>query len=222
MNIKLNTLLIIILFLFSSEIFSEKYCRYSIEPQQTSMNWTAYKTTAKVAVNGSFKNIKVKAPRKKKTIEEIIQKLSFSIDPAGVYIESKEQQETEKGKKEREKINRNLVKFFFNKLKPALKIKGRVKSMSLSQIHLDLKFNEIKKKVSLNYKYLEPQFIDADNSMIPISVEGSINLDDWMAQKALHRLSISGYDDVKGKDNIPIIWNTINLKINAKFKKTCH
>lgn len=222
MNIKITVLLIISLLLLNNNIFSEKLCRYSIEAQRTSMSWTAYKTTEKIAVNGSFKNIKVKAPRKKKTIEEIVQKLYFSIDPNGVTIENKEEQETEKSKKERDKINKNIVKFFFKKLRPELKIKGRVKGMSSSQIYIDLKFNEIKKRVTLDYKYLDPQIIDTKNSMIPIKVEGSINLDDWKAQKPLHRLSVAGYDDVKGKDNIPIIWPTIDLKINAKFKKTCH
>ncbi len=91
---QLSILFTISLFLFSctkdgstsdqstDETSSTENCTYSVQPAFTTVNWTAYKTTTRVGVGGSFTDLSITAGKDDGTLNEIMTGLSFALDIA--------------------------------------------------------------------------------------------------------------------------------------------
>ena len=69
----------------------------------TKVNWTAFKTTEKIAVGGSFKSIELKDTKTGETPEEVLEGAAFSIPVSSLYTNNPDR-------------DSKLLKFFFGTL----------------------------------------------------------------------------------------------------------
>ena len=167
--------------------------KYSIDIENSSVNWTAYKTTDKVAVKGTFKEVNIENIKSESSMVEAINGLVFNIPVTSIY--SKDSIRDAK-----------LVKFFFGNMDNSMRLKG--------ELHLDDKeggsiaftMNGLTKNLPITYKI--------DNDIMDIN--GVMDLNTWEAKAAIAILNEACFELHKGKDGVSKTWEEIG--VNAKLK----
>jgi polyisoprenoid-binding protein YceI len=106
-----------------------------IVSDSTKVNWTAYKTTDKVAVGGSFTQIELKNTKEGETPEAVLEGASFSIPVSSVFTNNPERDE-------------KLKQFFFSALKDTELI-GGVINFKEGKTVLTLTLNGVTKSIDV-------------------------------------------------------------------------
>lgn len=186
----------------SDEKSDKEECVYSIVKDSTSINWTAFKTNARVGVKGHFDVFKVWLPEKVKSPYEALVGTSFDIGTKSINT----------GNKERDP---KLVKFFFETLTDGHIIKGVIKSADGNDTEgnglIELMFNGVTKDISYTYQI-------KDNK---IYLKTGINLDEWDGSDAVKSLNTECYDLHTGGDGVSKLWPDIEIEVVALLKKNC-
>ena len=167
--------------------------KYSIDIENSSVNWTAYKTTDKVAVKGTFKEVNIENIKSESSMIDAINGLEFNIPVTSIYSK-----DTIRDAK--------LVKFFFGNMDNSMRLKG--------ELHLDDKeggsiaftMNGLTKNLPITYKI--------DNDIMDIN--GVMDLNTWEAKAAIAILKEACFELHKGKDGVSKTWEEIG--VNAKLK----
>lgn len=167
---------------------------YSIEPLTTKIGWTAYKTNDKVAVKGEFTKINV-TPKEASTAKEALNGLEFSIPVSSVFSNNDDRD----GK---------LKKFFFGIMDNTELISGSITTTSDSEGLAKLTMNGMTHSIPV-------QFI-ISGQMITLS--GTLNLDDWNAQKAIESLNKICGDLHKGSDGVSKTWSEVTIDVATYLK----
>ena len=69
-------------------------CTYSYNAENTSLTWTAFKTTDRVAVGGTFTNITVNMPGEYPSAADAVSVIDFEIETASVSTDNPARDET--------------------------------------------------------------------------------------------------------------------------------
>jgi len=168
---------------------------YSVIADSTKINWTAYKTTAKVPVNGKFAEITIENVKKDSTALGALNGLKFKI-PVSSLITN----DTIRDKK--------LKEYFFGAMKNSSVITGTVHINKENASTVDLTLNGITRELPIAY-------IVADNK---VTIIGNMELDNWQAKAALEALNVVCKDLHTGEDGITKTWSDVKIEVVAILK----
>jgi polyisoprenoid-binding protein YceI len=173
-------------------------CSYELVKDSVHTDWTAFKTSEKVAVNGTFKKIQVKGITKGKSLAALAKTIDVEIDSASVDTGNPARDAT-------------LNEFFFAKLMG--KISGKVKKVSEKDhtLELALTMNKVQKTVPMTYEEQGESFV----------LKGDIDILNFKGEAAHKSIAEKCKDLHKGKDGISKTWTEVKLIIKADVKKTC-
>lgn len=160
----------------------------------TKVSWTAYKTTDKVAVGGSFTEINLTTMETGNTPEEVLEGARFSIPVSSVFTNNPERD----GK---------LKEFFFNVMKDPEFLGGEIHFKEGKAI-LALTLNGITKDVPVEWTYENNKF----------SINGTLNLEDFGAQDAVASLNKVCFDLHKGADGVSKTWSEVAISGYVVFE----
>lgn len=166
----------------------------SIDTNKVSVVWTAYKSPAKVAVSGTFKDIEFKFGKKRNSIAATLEGASATIDPMKVNLND-------------DVKNANLRDFFFSKfnkkeIKVTLRdvIEGKDQGTILASVRMNGKTN----KVPMEYKIT--------NGVLKAS--GVLDLSEFKLTEARTNLQKAVYDLHEG-----ITWSQVGIAFEAPITK---
>ena len=196
----LSLILLIMVFISSCKKNEKKEVNqvektYSVIADSTKINWTAYKTTAKVPVNGQFTEIIIENVKKDSTALGALNGLKFKI-PVNSLITN----DTIRDKK--------LKEYFFGAMKNSSVITGTVHINKDNASTVDLTLNGITRELPIAY-------IVADNK---VTIIGNMELDNWQAKVALEALNVVCKDLHTGDDGITKTWSDVKIEVIAILK----
>ncbi len=166
-------------------------CSYKISKKDVSVKWTAFKTPAKVGVDGNFTDISFKEG-KGKTHFDAAKGLDFTINSGKIST----------GDPARDA---KIVGFFFNAMKDK-KIKGKINAMSATETDIDFTFNGVSQKLAFENKF------EGDT----LTATGTLDVLHFKMDSALAALTKACFEKHEGKT-----WPDVNVTITAKFQKVC-
>lgn len=196
----LSLILLIMVFVSSCKKIEKKEINqlektYSVIADSTKINWTAYKTTAKVPVNGQFSEITIENVKKDSTALGALNGLKFKI-PVSSLITN----DTIRDKK--------LKEYFFGAMKNSSIITGTVHINKENASTVNLTLNGITRELPIAY-------IVADNK---VTIIGNMELDNWQAKAALEALNVVCKDLHTGEDGITKTWSDVKIEVIAILK----
>ena len=169
---------------------------YTVMADSTIINWTAYKTTAKVPVKGQFSAITIENVKKDSTVLGALNGLKFKIPVTSLFTNDT----IRDGK---------LKKFFFGAMENTSVIKGTVLLNNENTSTVELTMNGITRELPIAY-------IITDNR---VTIVGNMDLDNWQAKAALEALNVVCKDLHTGDDGITKTWSDVKIEVIAVFKQ---
>ncbi len=199
-------------------------CRFTMVPDSLKVEWTAYKTTQRVGVTGSFTQVDVtrlsqtKSGKPKRTnvqapgaqelaaesIGNLLKDLKVNVD--GLTVNT--------GNPDRDKT---LSEFFFAKMtgttSASRTFSGQVTRVADDQksLNLSLSVNGVKKDLPMDIEMLDDE----------LTATGTIQITEFSGQAALKSLSEKCHDLHKGSDGVSKTWPDVMIKIKGKLNRTC-
>ncbi len=200
MRTKISSIIVIILFITQltsckNELKKADAIQYTIEPNTTTINWTAYKTTEKVPVKGVFKTVKVVNSNTTANPFDAVNKIEFSVPVNSIDTKNADR-------------DSKLIKSFFGAMKSTQSINGRVNLDEKGKGNIDLTMNGITTKLPINYT-ISGQMLE---------INATLNLDNWKSKIAIDALNKVCNELHKGKDGISKTWNEVNINIISYLK----
>jgi polyisoprenoid-binding protein YceI len=188
--------------LFSPDARAEDAaCTYQITDAKP--GWTAYKTSDKAAVGGTFNEFQFATAEPATSLSDAIKGLSMSINPASVESNNAPRNATIAGK------------YFAGFANPTA-ISGKVLSVSgddaAGTVSIQVAMNAVTKDLDFKYTVGEDGALEASatTDMLDFSLGGPLaSLHE--ACKALHT----------GADGVAKTWTEVMLKVNATVVKNC-
>lgn len=160
---------------------------------QSSVQWTAYKTTDKVPVKGTFKEIKILNMNEEgATAAASLQGLEFEIPVSSIFSN-----DTIRDAK--------LNTFFFAIMKNTLSLKGVFSVENESKGNLALTMNGITKDLPFSYEM----------SQDTILIDTKMDLNNWQTENALETLHQACLELHTGADGVSKTWDEV--AISAKI-----
>ena len=179
-----------------------KECTYSLDAKDVKMQWTAFKTTKKLGVKGTFTKVKVNGATSAGSLGELAKGLSMELDGASV----------ESGNAGR---NVTIKQFFFEKFAPAFEIKASIAKLegddTKGTIHIALSLNGVSKTVPFAYT-VQAGVLEAKATM---------TMSDFALKSAFDSLHNACGTLHTGKDNVAKTWEDVDLLVSSKFSKVC-
>jgi polyisoprenoid-binding protein YceI len=178
---------------------SSSSCTYELDKNSVVVGWTGFKTTQKTAVTGTFKKVEVIGKTKAQNVAQLMDGLKVSVDDLSV----------DSGNPLRDK---NLIDFFFKKLKPS--ISGKIKNFSekTQSFVLALTFNGQTKDIRMNFAAGQDQNYVATGPMDILAFGGK------SALSALNQQCLVLH---KGPDGVSKTWPEAMVTLKGTIKKTC-
>ena len=168
-----------------------------------SVNWTAYKTPAKLPVSGAFDKVTYHSVAKSGVnFREIFVGSTLSIDTASINSKNF-------------KRDAKLIKFFFKSMnnttikakitdmKSDKRVKGKPKT---GVFFIDISMNGVTKNIPLSFSYFDSK----------LHAEGYIDILDFGASKALESINKACFDLHQGKT-----WSDVKISFDTAIKALC-
>ena len=165
---------------------------YSINATQSTMQWTAYKTTDKLPVKGTFNEINIKNSNSGSTAAASLEGLEFEIPVSSIYSKDS----IRDGK---------LNKFFFAVMENTLSLKGTFSVKDESNGQIAISMNGLTKKLPFTYEM----------SKDTIVISATMDLNNWQTNNALESLHKACLEMHTGPDGISKTWDEV--AISAKI-----
>ncbi|MCB9359859.1 MAG: YceI family protein [Flavobacteriales bacterium] len=182
----------------------EEICFFEYDKESSAtVKWTAFKTSDKVAVGGTFNTVLVKAGEKSTKLPEVLRTITFTIPTKSTNTTNPDR-------------DAKIVNSFFGNMLNTDLILGHVKSVEgdneSGTMTFYLMLNDIEKEVALTYT--------ATDNIVKLT--GEIDINNWNAETALKELNNVCGDLHKGADGVSVTWPNVELEIEAKLSKRCH
>lgn len=169
---------------------------YVIDAANSSVQWTAYKTTDKLPVKGTFKEINITASNDGKSSVEAIEGLEFEIPVSSIFTKDTIRDH---------KIN----KFFFAVMDNTLSLKGVFSVENETQGNLALTMNGMTQDLPFTY----------ETSKDTIMIGTKMDLNVWGAQTAVESLNQVCLELHKGPDGVSKTWDEVAISAKILTKK---
>ncbi|WP_445722187.1 YceI family protein [Flavobacterium sp.] len=176
------------------EVKTEEISGLKIITDSTKVNWTAYKTTDKVAVGGSFKQIELKNTQTGETPEAVLEGATFSIPVSSLFTNNEDRDE-------------KLKTIFFGALKNTELIGGAF-NFREGKCFLTLTLNDVTKQLEVPFTFENKKF----------SVDSTINLEEFGAQAAIEAIHKTCFDLHKGPDGVSKTWSEVAINGSVQFE----
>ncbi|WP_237274993.1 YceI family protein [Tenacibaculum ovolyticum] len=173
----------------------EKKAAFVLQDADNKINWTAYKTTEKLPVNGQFQKVTITSNGESNTLKEAINNAEFSIPVSSVFTK-----DTSRDFK--------IKKLFFGIMDKTELLSGKLVLENDSIGFSDITMNGVTKKLPFKYTISGKVF----------NLTGSLKITDWNAQKALTSLNEACKDLHKGADGVSKTWDEVAINITSTFK----
>lgn len=185
----------------TAEMKTMNSCTYEVTPGSLKVNWTAFKTTDRLGVTGSFKNIVLDGPTRAESFESLLTGITVTIDRNSVNLNDALKEN-------------NLNSYFFEKLAGENFI-GRITAVNENDqtLVLTLTLNGQIQDIPMSYAY--------DPSNGSIKATGRIDLLAFQAESALRSLNEQCFDLHKGPDGVSKTWPDVDLVLQAEVKTNC-
>ncbi|BAV94764.1 hypothetical protein [Ichthyobacterium seriolicida] len=182
---------------FSDGSYDSLKEQYLLTSENVKLKWAAYKTTDKIPLYGSFKEIYISESKKSDVLEESIRNMKFKI-PIKSLNSGYEVRDL------------RIVRFFFNSMANTSNIEGRVKEVTENNILFLVTLNDIEGDISATYTMTE-------DSVLVISAE--VDLLRWNLSSSIESLNTECLDLHKGTDGISKLWDKVDIIIEVDLKK---
>jgi len=172
----------------------KKEASFMVNPAETEVQWTAFKTTAKKPVSGVFKTINFEKKMGATPIEAL-NGLEFSIPVSSIFSKNEERD----GK---------LVASFFGAMLNTELLKGKI-AITEDNCEITITMNDTMHVIPFKFNV-------KDNKVM---FKGIMNLEDWDALGALESLNKVCFDLHKGDDGVSKTWADVEIKVNTTLMK---
>lgn len=203
---RISSIVVVGLFALNPAFAAKEVCQYRLDPASIKVNWTAFKTTEKLAVNGTLKDVLVKTSDQSKSLKTLIEKTSGS----GKFDSEKK---SDSGNPARDST---LFQKFFSLLSNQGEFKGTFVQFkgndSEGKVGLQLNVNGKKTLVPMEYKLSSEGTFEAS---------GSFDMMSMGMQKAHESIHTACEQLHKGKDGVSKTWTEVGVKVSAHIQKDC-
>lgn len=173
------------------------------ETSSATVKWTAFKTSEKIGVGGTFNEVLVKAGEKSTKLPEVLRTVTFTIPTSSTNTTNPDR-------------DAKIMTSFFGAMTHTDIIVGHVKDAEgdneSGTCTFYLTLNDVEKEVALSYTV-------TDNV---VKLIGEIDLTNWNAGDAVASLNKVCEDLHKGADGVSVTWPNVELEIEASLSKRCH
>lgn len=173
-------------------------CTLEYDASSTNLTWTAYKTSDKIGVPGSFDNFEVKGTKSGQTAIEVIENATFQITTSSVNSNNPDRDG---------KISRS----FFGSMMSGMEISGRLVSIDSNSAVLGIGMNDQFKEV--------PAEVVLEGNTITLSAD--IDVNDFEASSSLDSLNVVCEDLHKAEDGKSILWPNVKIEVSTTLKSNC-
>ena len=167
---------------------------FSLKTATNEINFTAYKTTEKIAVGGQFKKVDIIEGGEGNSIKEAVNNTQFSIPVSSLFTK-----DTSRDYK--------IKKFFFGIMDNTKLLSGKLIIENDTTGVAEIKMNGITNKVPFTYTIADKTF----------SMQAAMDINNWNAAAALESLNKVCYDLHKGADGVSKTWSDVALNISSTF-----
>ena len=174
-------------------------CTYSYNPSSSVLDWTAFKTTEKVAVKGSFNTLTVVGTNSSEDPLKVLQGATFEIPVATVNSQNPER-------------DKKITENFFGAMINTSLISGEVKSFDNGAVFLNIHLNDVVREVKGSYTM-------NDNGVF--TLDATLDLGNFDGKGAIASLNKICGKLHAGADGISKLWETVDLHFETSFKKEC-
>ena len=161
----------------------------------TILKWTAYKTTDKLGVKGTFNEIIVDNNKNETSIENIINSTKFRIPTSTVYT----------GNAPRDVL---IKTYFFGAMMNTDTIYGSFSSAKDGKGLVAIKMNNVEFENDFTYSFRNDS----------LKINASLLLDNWNGYTALSSLHEQCFDKHTGPDGVSKTWPDVDLEIISVLK----
>jgi hypothetical protein len=182
-------------------------CRFELDPSSVQVSWTAFKTTEKVAVKGSLKEVKVQnARRASTTVPQALSQLKARVAITG-------EGSSQSGNPARDTT---LYRHFFKHLAGQGGIRGQVVSAQGGP-----ESGELRLRLVVSGKQREVPFKYTRTADGVFLAKGAIDILDFGAKKAFEDIHGACENLHRGADGISKTWSEVEVEIAAKITGDC-
>ena len=179
-------------------VADSKPCTYSFEDGTTQVTWTAYKTTEKVGVSGTFDTLNITGLKTASTVLEVFSEAAFSIPVSSINTANPDR-------------DQKIFQHFFSNMNETSMLTGNVTGVEGDKLNVSITMNGVTNATLLD--------INVTDSLVSLS--GVMLLADWNALESADALNKVCFDLHKGGDGVSKLWPDVKLDISAVLVKTC-
>jgi polyisoprenoid-binding protein YceI len=172
----------------------EKTAPFSLKTANNSINFTAYKTTAKVPVKGTFEKLEITKGGEGNSVKEAINGAEFNIPLTGLET-------NDNGR------NLKIRKFFFGVMENTVSLTGKLTIDTDSTGTADFTMNNVTQKLPFKYMIEGKKF----------SMKTIMDIGKWNAQNAVESLNTACKDLHKGEDGVSKTWSEVSINATSTF-----
>ena len=174
-------------------------CMYTYDHGVSTFEWTAYKTSAKVPVKGSFNEIEVSGETSSDDLLALLESLSFTMNTSSVETND-------------ESRNQKIAELFFGVMENTQEITGNVKSVDgEGNATIEVTMNGATQDVVGTYVLEDGLF----------AFTATIDVSAWNALEALASLNDVCKELHTGDDGVSKTWSEVALSFSTQLKMDC-
>jgi len=174
---------------------------WQLDQDASSVHWTGYKTTQKVAVSGTFQKFAISGVKPNIDLLKTIEGARIKINVFSIFSDE-------------ESRDKKLVEYLFGHMMDTNSIAARVEKIHPDNQTVDVNIN------MNNHEKIIPMQLKVDTKKGLITMSGKIDLvKDFDAAEPLYFLHTTCFDLHKGEDGISKTWSDVGIKAVLKFVK---
>lgn len=181
------------------EVNPEGDCVLTYNSDSTKLSWTAYKTTEKIAVGGTFDEFKMSGVKEGHTASQVFENVKFKIGSASVNSNNPDR-------------DKKISEHFFGTMAGLVDITGTVAQIEENHAVVYIEMNGVTMKQKFDLK--------TDNATF-CTITADLNLNQWNALESVKALNEVCFDLHKGPDGESKLWTEVRVELTAQLDKNC-
>lgn len=177
---------------------AEKNCSYTYNEGSLNVKWTAFKTTEKIGVTGTFDSVSVTGIQSANSVNELFSNAAFSIPVNSVNSNNPDR-------------DKKILETFFGIMTETTSLNGKVVSITDSDCSVVINMNGVSDTCTFSLTHNDSA----------VSLVGTIELANWDALASADSLNQICFDLHKGADGISKLWPDVKLEITAGITEMC-
>ncbi len=178
-------------------------CSYQLDGAKHELTWTAFKTSSKVAVGGTFDEFSLSSGTQEGSVIDLLRSGKFKIPVSSINSNNEDR-------------DMKIGKFFFGSLLENELLEGEVLDLTGDEssgiAKVNLKLNALTKELEMKYN------IDGGS----LSLEGSVDVENWNAMAGINALNEVCKQLHTGEDGVSKLWSQVDLKLSSSLNPNCN